>query len=316
MKQLQFELWQECGSNCKFCYLGDGNKFTNNELKMKSLQNTIDKISDLSLYSEYDTLSYLGGEFFQGQLRTPELKEKFLELMEKTAWLKDNGYIKQVWIYATMTIGDQKDLYDSLEKFKNKDGLWILSSYDTMGRFHTPKMEETWKYHMKHIHELYPEVKFNVTTIITGDLIEKYLNDELSFKKMMEEYHTEFFFKQCGLGAFESPQKMNEKIGNFFPKRDSFIKFLIKFRKEESPLIWDKLFNIKYRADSLYRNFNDDGKQMILNKRFKDRKNEVETENANDMLTGPCGHLKLYQAYIDSDKCVVCDKQMVESLYK
>ena len=63
--------------------------------------------------------------------------------MEKTAWLKDNGYVKNVWIYATMTIGDQKDLYDSLEKFKDKKDFWILTSYDTMGRFHTQKMTKS-----------------------------------------------------------------------------------------------------------------------------------------------------------------------------
>lgn len=316
MKQLQFELWQECGSNCSFCYLGEGNKFTSNEIKMKSLQNTIDKISDLSIYSEYDTLSYLGGEFFQGQLRTPELREKFMELMEKTAWLKDNGYVKQVWLYATMTIGDQKDLYESLEKFHNKDGFWILTSYDTMGRFHTPKMEETWKYNMHKIHELYPEIRFNITSILSGDLIEKYLDGRFSFQEMEKEYHCEFFLKQCGLGAYPNAKAMNESIGNFFPTRDQFIKFLIKYRKEESPLMWDKLFNIKYRADSLYRNFNTDGKQMILNTRFKDRKNEIECENPGDMMTSACGHLKVYQGYIDCDKCVICDKQMVESLYK
>lgn len=316
MKQLQFELWQECGAGCTMCYLGDGNKFTPNELKMKSLQNTIDKISDLSIYSEYDTLSYLGGEFFQGQLKTPELKEKFMELMDKTAWLKDNGYIKNIWIYATMTIGDQHDLYEALEHFKNKENLWILTSYDTMGRFHTPKMEETWKYNMKHIHELYPEIRFNTTTIITGDLIEKYLDDRFSFKKMMEEYNTEFFLKQCGLGSFKTPQDMNNKIGNFYPTRDAFIKFLIKFRKEESSLMWDKLFNIKYRADSLYRNFNDAGKQMILNTRFKNSKMEVKTNRVEESFVLPCGHLRVYQAYVDSDKCVICDKQMIESLYK
>ena len=316
MKQLQFELWQECGSNCSFCYLGEGNRFTSNELKLKSLQNTLDKISDLSIYKEYDTLSYLGGEFFQGQLRTPELKEKFMELMEKTAWLKDNGYIKNVWLYATMTIGDQKDLYETLEKFKDKKDFWILTSYDTMGRFHTPKMLETWDYNMRHIHELYPDIKFNITSIITGDLIEKYLDGRFSFKEMEEKYHCGFFLKQCGLGSYKTPVEMNKAIGNFFPTREMFLKFLKKYREEESPLMWDKLFNIKYRADSLYRNFNSDGEQMILNTRYKDSKMEVKTNNPYESLVLPCGHLKVYQAYVDSDKCVICDRNMIESLDK
>lgn len=116
-KQLQFEIWEECNSKCKFCYLGKINLLTPNHVKLKSLQLILDKISDLSIYDEYDVISYLGGEFFQGQLNTPEIKELFFKLMEKTAWLLENKYIREVWIYATLTIGNQEDLYKSLEYF-------------------------------------------------------------------------------------------------------------------------------------------------------------------------------------------------------
>ena len=137
-KQLQFELWEECGNGCKWCYLGNNNKYTPKEVKLNSLQNALDKIQDLSNYPEFDTLSYLGGEFFQGQLKDQEVYDKFMELMRATADLLRQGYIKEVWIYATLTIGSQKDLYDTLELFKGMtDRFWLLTSYDTMGRFHT-----------------------------------------------------------------------------------------------------------------------------------------------------------------------------------
>ncbi len=314
-KQLQFELWQECNSKCKFCYLGKENCYTPNEIKLQSLQNALDKISDLSIYKEYDTLSYLGGEFFQGQLNTPEIKSKFMELMKKTAWLYEHNYIKHVWIYATLTIGDQKDLYETLNLFNKKDELWILTSYDTIGRFHTQKMLDNWDYHMKNIHNLYPEIKFNITTILSEDCIDKYLNDNLSFKKMMEEYHCSFFFKQCGNGPY-SKEEMNTILPHFFPPRDKFIDFLQKFRNEENDEMWNKLFNIHYRADSLYRNFNDKNHQMELNVRHKDSLNEIENNNKDEMETNDCGHLKVYAAYIDCDDCVLCDKLMIEELLK
>ena len=61
-KQIQFELWQECNSQCKFCYLGKDNRYTPNELKLSAMQKALNKISDLSIYPEFDTIAFLGGE--------------------------------------------------------------------------------------------------------------------------------------------------------------------------------------------------------------------------------------------------------------
>jgi hypothetical protein len=80
-------------------------------------------------------------------------------------------------------------------------------------------MEENWSYHMKKIHELYPDIRFNITTILSEDCIDKYLSGELSFKKMIEEYHTEFFFKQCGTPQGDI-KDMNNVLPHFVPPRD------------------------------------------------------------------------------------------------
>lgn len=314
-KQLQFELWQECNNHCKFCYLGNNNEFTPNEVKLNSLKNAYTVISDLNNYPEFDTISYLGGEFFQGQLNTPEIRGSFMRLMEKTAWLLKEGYIKESWIYVTLTIGDQKDLYDTLKYFEGvTDKLWILTSYDTFGRFHHPKMEENWKYHMKQIHKLYPDIRFNTTTILSADCITKYLNDEISFQQMSEEYHTIFFFKQVGCDK-EPPSKFNESHGfNFVPTRKLFLEFLRKFKRQENDLMWDKICNIQYRADVLYRNGNNLEDSMIKNIRHKDHRGaeiELEYESPMETAVAPCGHLYSYHAYSDCDGCVLCDKEAI-----
>lgn len=315
MKSLQFELWEQCGSNCSFCYLGTQNQFTPDHIKLHSLKEALKTISDEKKYTEegYEVLSYLGGEFFQGQLNNPDVRAAFFELMKKTAELLERGVIKAVWIYATMTIGNQQDLYDVLKLFKRKEGLWILTSYDTIGRFHTKKMFETWDMNMKRIHQLYPEIRFNITTILTEDACQKYLNNELSFKAMMDEYHCAFFFKQCGKpDMYKTKQEMNKAIPNFFPKRNTFLDFLIKFRKEESAEMWAKLFNLFYRADTLYRNQNQDGHQMELN--IRDKKTGVEIDPSSGNYVGSCGHMNTYKAYIDSDECCLCDKLEIETM--
>lgn len=314
-KQLQVELWQECNSKCKFCYLGKENNYTPDVLKISACEKTLKLISDLSNYPEYDTLAYLGGEFFQGQMKNPQVKEAFMNLMKKTAELLNQGYVNHVWIYATLTIGNQEDLYEVLKLFEGHKGeLWILTSYDTIGRFHTPKMEENWSYHMKNIHNMYPDILFNITTILSEDCIDKYLNDEISFQKMIEEYHTTFFFKQCGT-ANMSVEEMNKHLPHFIPPRDKFLKFLTKFKQQESSEMWDKLFNIKYRADMLYRNANNEEQQMQAQQRFKDGKAEVDLSyHGPEADLAPCGHMATYQAYSDCNGCVICDKNLIEEL--
>lgn len=314
-KELQFELWQECNNQCKFCYLRNNNKHTPDKIKLNSLKNAYQTISDMSNYPEFDTISYLGGEFFQGQLNTPKIREKFMELMKKTSQLLIDGYINECWIYVTLTIGDQADLYETLKLFEPvQDKLWILTSYDTIGRFHHPKMEENWKYHMKNIHKLYPGIKFNTTTILTSDCIKKYIRDEISFQKMAEEFHTVFFFKQVGIDG-EDPSTYNEKYGfDFVPTRKDFLDFLRKFKQQEPTLMWDKLFNIQYRADVLFRNGNTESQSMLKCIRHKDHRGkeiDLSWENEYETKVAPCGHLYLYHVYSDCDGCVQCDKEML-----
>jgi hypothetical protein len=319
-KSMQFELWQECNSNCKFCYLGDENRCTPKILKEKVLDSTLERISDLSNYEEYDTLSFIGGEFFQGQLSDEVIKEKFFKIMDKVHELMLSGHVRALWMCATLTIGLQEDLYRFLDIFSDiqseepKDGVWICTSYDTIGRFHSDKMHDNWTGHMKNIHDKYPNIKFNTTIILTGDLVQKFLKDEFSFTEFSKEYNTTFFFKQPAPGHFgysgnmESKQRMQKHLPNFFPCRKEFLAFMSKF-SQTNPELFPKLFNIEFRADDLYRNFNNEEKLMVWNHRFKDQKQE--TNVAEDMELNKCGHLMQYASYIDSDHCMICDRNNI-----
>ena len=311
--QLQFELWQECNSKCKFCYLDGDNNCTPEYIKLNSMTNAYNMISNMSNYPKIDTLSYLGGEFFQGQINTPKVRELFFKLMERTAYLLNNGFIKNVWIYATMTVGEQKDLYDTLKLFKTKKGFWILTSYDTQYRFHSQKMLDNWNYHMLNIQKLYPDIMFNITTILSSHFINQYMNDNFRIEEFMKKYHSTFFFKQPGSGIM-SKEDFEKKVPGFFPTRCQFLEFLKLFKTRESDENWTKLFNIKCRSDLLYRNFNDMDHQMQLSVRHKDQALEEEVINPDLQINKKCGHLMNYSCYIDSDKCCLCDKKLIDSL--
>lgn len=307
MKQLQFELWKECNNNCTFCYLGKDNLFTSKEKKLENINKALKVISNKEIYKEYDTLGFIGGEFFQGQLQDIEVHNKFLELFKKVKDLMIEGLVRELWICATLTIGNQKDLHDILDLFKDVEGkIWILTSYDTLGRFHTNKMLETWEDNIRILHEKYPFVLLNTTTIITGDLIQRYLDNEFTFKDLSKKYNTSFFIKLCAGPEtwYISKEDTNNKLGEFFPKRKEFLKFLSKFKRQEDSELWDKLFNIKYRADTLLTEYHEEDKIVS-----RDKETKLETYNPEIDHIMKCGHLSIYNCYLDSDRCALCDKE-------
>ena len=318
-KSLQFDLWQECNNGCSFCFLCDENKKTENDIKVQNLKKVFDIISDESNYQTYQAIGFLGGEFFQGQLDDVEVHTQFFNVMRKTADLYNCGMVKQVWIPATLTIGHQRDLYDTLDLFDSWDNVWVITSWDTVGRFKTQKMLSNWDHHVKNLHKRYPGIKINITTILTTDFIQKYLNNEISLKRMAAEYNASLYFKHSIIilnkasedtieAQMQSKILSNKLVEGFFPKRSLFLKFLVEFRHRESSDMWERLFGVRYRSDKLYRFLNDGSIQLI--ERYKDKKADV-----SDSVVSDCGHPMVYRAYIDSDACVMCDKQKIEQSY-
>ena len=49
-KQLQFELWQECGAKCSYCYLGHLNICTPDEEKINTMDFALKSISNLKRF--------------------------------------------------------------------------------------------------------------------------------------------------------------------------------------------------------------------------------------------------------------------------
>ena len=341
-KSFQWELWQYCNSLCKFCYLGKENRIHNKERQIRSLIDLSLAIDNLD-YAKYNNISLIGGEFFQGQLDDKETHDLFFNDIKKIFQKYLDKKIGSMWITCTLTLGDQKHLYEMLnlaesmgvlpKKEYGASGIWLCTSWDSTGRFHKAEMKENWEYHMKNIKEKYPWIKFNTTIILQKSFIEMYLKNEFVPKKFTKEYSTTLFFKQCGIppAAFESlgieeeeareqdnkevrkamfESKMDAKIEfqkkfEFFPTRNEFIKFLIKFYRDDKNY-FDRLFNIMYRSDELHRNFIKN-EHDIINLRSKE--SIGPEESGKDTL--PCGHTDTYAAYIDNDCCCICDRNAI-----
>ncbi len=352
-RSFQWELWQSCNNVCTFCYIGKDNRHTDKERQLESLNDLKKNLATLD-FDQYNNVSLIGGEFFQGQMDDKDVNNLFFEVIDIISDLYLQKKIGSIWIAATLTIGDQSDLYKMLDVFEKKgvrpipkyesSGLWICTSWDAEGRFLNEKRKETWEYHMKNIQKKYPWVKKNTTIILMQKFCEMYLNGDFVPRRFMKEFSTGIFYKQPGLltqqkaeimtkggipeiVAFERDGKIDDYLTSvkaeieqefgfrFYPDRNTFRKFLIKYAKDDSDT-FGKLFNIKYRADELHRNFNEIGQRSD---HFRDKHSNIENNSSTEVVINPnclvepfeLKHVTGYATYSDCNNCMLCDRNQI-----
>ena len=349
-RSFQWELWQCCNNLCSFCYIGKDGRHTNKERQLKSLHDLKMALEQLD-FDKFNNVSLIGGEFFQGQLNDVEVKAAFMEVINMLADLYVHQKLGSIWISATLTIGDQKDLYETLEIFDNagvrphprygSSGVWICTSWDAHGRFHNDKNKQNWEFHMKNMSEKFPWVKKNTTIILMQKLCDMYLSDEFIPHKFEEEFGTSLYYKVPGLsqhlldGIGDLPNmvtcaqegrigeyltavkaKMEDDFGyRFFPDRKTFRRFLVKYAKNDADT-FNKLFNIEFRADELHRNFNEI-EESDEHQRLKDSNLEsnlsMESILNPECLLEPMSrkHITNYATYSDCNACMICDRNQI-----
>lgn len=318
---IQYEVWKECHNHCKFCFLKDDILHTPDHVKLGGIQNAINQITDDINNKRIDGVGIIGGDFWQGEITTEEIRTEFFKLIDLCFNLLKNGDICEVWLSATLTIGDQKDLYRALDMYnemipdeeKEAKKLWICTSYDTIGRFHSQKMLDNWEYHMKNIGEKYPRVFKNTSFIITNDLVKKVNAGEFNFRDFEKEFGTNVYMKTPSHyfeNWEEGKKKFGEIVGDFFLERKPTIEFLQKVN-ETAPELLDKIMNNDLRANVLIGHSNT-GEFDVMVRDQDDKHRNICTlpqDGVEKAMIQSCGHEKHYKCYIDSDKCFMCDLQ-------
>ena len=302
-QSIMIELWEECNNFCEFCFIDSFNKKTPNEIKLSNIELAKKVLNDIN--EPKKAFGIIGGEFFQGQLNDFNIKNNFYDLCKNVFYKINEELIEDFWCCCTLTIGNQKDLYNLIDLFneivkdKEKHKFWILTSYDTRGRYDSSEKFENWNYHMLNLQH-YPFVKFNVTSILTEDFCQKIINNELDLNVFIEKYKCKLFFKQPTQTRCGKKEELNKKISWFFPKRKTFLEFLQKIKKEYTEL-FNEILNIDLRADTVYSEIRGI-KEIDPHIRNKETWDETDSDY-NDK----CGHVINYQCYSDSDACCLCD---------
>lgn len=284
------------------CYLSNNRINSDSSDKEKSILQT-QKILD-TLDNKFNAVGLIGGEFFQGQLSTLELREMFRDLIKRLDTMLDSR-LEQVWVTASLMSNDLGDFLYCFDGIKNKDKFLICTSYDTVGRFKSSKEKELWFHNVETLHDM--GFVLHTQTITTTCFIEEALTtdilDRISSISMFD-FKTPTVFRNsylelCKNGSTTSYRQLvlnsasNFGGGFFISDRNSFLKFLIKIKKLFGDEKLRAFCSNKVRSDEV----------CILSQgiTISNRWGEHGIENA------PCGHPWDSYCYKNSDKCARCD---------
>lgn len=312
IKAVQFELWQICNNNCKFCYLNHGRVFSTPEKMIQNIQQVKQFITDQDKMKSYNCIGLIGGEFFQGQLSTEMLKKEFLGLISTMNEQIINKNVLELWITASLMDEDLTDLFASLDlldfdKMDDDCRVFLCTSYDSQGRFRDDNHKELWYKNLEIIKQKYPKLFLHTQIITTQAFLEEVDNGGFSFEKLDKlsgvDYKLPGSFRIYYTDKIKNkeayPKHLREVKPQFPPKffvehRDDFLCFLRQMADF-------------YGAEKLLQFADNKARSMTLISFEDDHTIWDRWSEDNSSENADCGHPYDSYAYLDSNKCARCD---------
>ena len=318
VKCIQFELWHNCVNECEFCYLNGCRKLFTEDKKQAAIQAVLD-ILDTDKPEGFNAIGLIGGELFCGQLCHIDTKNKFMQLITKIKSFLEEDKMKEVWLTSNLLTGDMGPLFETLEILTNNlpryQRIMLCTSYDTMGRFHTPEAYEKWYNNLLWLRDKFPRLCIHIQTICTQAFVNEWLKDKSKFEEFIDKgllmdfkppatNAVDFIYNNTGWETYrENLEKMakTQSYKYLIESRDKFMRF------------WESVAETFPDGIQKLRDFNSNKVKSECcysypwDEWFEDRW-------VNDKENAPCGHCWDGYCYKDyPDKCAKCD---VERLIK
>ena len=281
---LQFELWKQCSMNCKFCY-NNGIKFKRD--KIKSMQQALEVINSEEI-NKYDTIGFISGEFFNGEISSLEEHILFYKLINKIIDLLKADKLKRCLITSSLMYSDNTKLIefcDCLKEAHIENKFMICTSYDMIGRFDASKLKN-WQTNMYLLKSLYPDLKLHVEMIVTEFFLKSILNDKLNLNDFKKKYNCEvdYIVPFIGYGKkHKTKQDLENILPGFFPRRETFLEFL-SYVYENNIFSLQNLkdfININLHSDTVYMSFDDETVVKIDNRHKLENKDFIKINMNN-----------------------------------
>lgn len=302
---LQFGVWPNCTNNCDFCLRMNRKPYTKDEqiFWLKAIAQNIkhtDWVNDFPF-----GVSLLGGELFY--IHSPQVQSAFMDLIDVIIQHVLTPKTPQAR-FSTVTNGLYKPhfLYKVVDYIKDRVGIERVDvnfSYDLKYRYKTEQARQTALSNILAFQQRY-NYRVGVQMILTQHVIDLWkarLFDVNDFLKNT--------IPGCQLAfLYPHPVHTGKVLPDFQFKRADFLHFVSYLKQEAYETYYLFVNSTKNSGTFKYTGLVD-----RINPDIEQLKYQKAVLSDGKEIIAPCGHSTLYRCYADSDKCVLCDLQMMDS---
>lgn len=301
---LQFGVWPNCTNNCEFCLRLNRKPYTKDE-QIFWLNMIKENIKHVDWVNDFPFgISLLGGELFY--IHNPAVQSAFMEVVDTIIQYVLTDKTPQAR-FSTVTNGLYKPhfLYKVVDYIKQRVGIERVDvnfSYDLKYRYRT---EEARKLALSNI--LGFQQRYNYTVgvqmILTQYVIDQWKAGIFDVNDFLQNT-----IPGCQLAfLYPHPIHTGKKLSDFQFKRADFLAFIQYLRQASYPTYYMFINSTKNSGTFKYTGLRDRGEKDI-----EKLKRQIPVLSDGKEIIAPCGHSTLYRCYADSDKCVLCDLQLLD----
>lgn len=267
---MQFYLWYNCTQDCTFCIHKRKYKSLTKD-KIDNLNFVIDKLKSPEM-DDYTEIGFIAGDFFDGNMNNPTVKEKFYEMLDLCVDRYKQGKLNKILITAYLIYSPEIELNNFLDYIVSKgiDQIVLFcTSFDLKYRFKSDTEIKQWYDNVKLIYDR-THKEIHVETILTQYFIDAINDKTFDVNKFCEENHLHIdLIPPAPCDMYDTKQKSMELMPDFFPTRKSFLDFFYKYVQNNELFDLNAFLSHKLFSNVLYKKVN--------NKEWKKIENRWET---------------------------------------
>ena len=305
MKKIyEFLLWNNCGNNCTFCHQRAHERKIDDKIltpdeQIKSLQ-----LCKRFLDTEFENGNHIllvGGEIFD--VFDQNVKKYLIDLIKHIKNKMCNDEIELLYINTNLLYKDITLLDWFLELYKCNgllERIKFTTSYDMVGRFTSKERELLFYRNLKHLTDVYADIKIVVNTVLTKEACKRIQEDRFGADYLLE------YLKNQG----KTSHNIKQWIDYFGVKINTIPYIILDYDKAPDAPTKKEVFETLLHIDTIIPGYLQEYSDNIGLKQEKllfEYNKVVDNFVFCSSKMGDCGHsVNFQQSFGDSKDCFPC----------